>query len=172
MVLVGGIALYFLSKIFLAILRPFFLAKNIDEIDTFYNKIKKMFEKEYSEAIEFYKRWDSGDGASKKLHSEEEMKAHVDHAKVAMDHEQEVYYKFVRLKERFIQKPKELMDVIMIYKRYLKDKLAQHTESQIYSTALINGAMSLSEFEESAKEKRIILEEIERKLDSFLNVNS
>ena len=94
----------------------------------------------------------------------------VNAAKAAKAHEEEVYGKFLRLKERFIQSPDKLSESIIAYRRYLDVRMKQHQDASLFANAVTSGAISIDEIMAASKETKIVLEENERKLDRLLNL--
>lgn len=167
-IVVVGIALYFILKMVLLLLRPFFLKKFFEEIDMLYNKTKAITSKDIEMAIENLQKWQAKDISITICSSENGLQSYIKAAQADHQHEQEVYEKFLRCREKFIQNPEKLSDVIVIYKRYLTVKLKQLSDSKLFSGALASGAITSEELETSAKELRLILEENENKLDALL----
>lgn len=168
-IVIIGIAVYFLLKLALILLRPFFLAKFLEEIDMLYNKIKVITSKDIETTIENLGKWHAQDRVITIHSSEKDLQARIKDAHAADQHEKEVYEKFMRCKERFIQNPKELSNAIVAYKRYLEVKLKQSQEAKLFADVLTSGAMTFEEFEAAAKATMIILQENERKLDILLD---
>lgn len=164
-----GVVLYFLSKMALLLLRPFFLAKFLQGIDMLYNKTKAIIAKDVEEAIKNLEKYHAKDKVITTFSSENDLKARIKDAQAADQHEKEVYEKFMRCKERYIQNPKELSNAIVFYKRYLEVKLKQCQDGAIFANAVTSGAMTFEEFEAAAKQTMIILQENERKLDILLS---
>ena len=170
-IIILGLVVYFLLKIILLILRPFFLKKFLEEIDTLYNKIKAYAVKDIDTAVENLKKWHAG-GAIRIIRSEEELNQRLKDAQLADEHEKEVYEKFVRLRERFFQNPKKISDSITTCKRYLEVRLKQRQGASLFTDALTSGSITFEAFEAAAKETKIILEENERNLDILLDNQS
>ena len=168
-ILIAGGVLYFLIKIGLFLLRPFFLAKILEEIEQLYTETQAVFVKDLEQAIENSKRWRANDKILRILSSEKDFEARIQDAQAADRYNKDVHEKFIRLKERFIQNPSQLADSIVVYKRYLEMKLTQNREVAVLSQGLTSGALTLNEFESSARETRIILEELERKINVLLS---
>ena len=168
-VVLSGTAIYFLLKIGLYIYRPFLVAKLVRDIQSKYDKLQVMFNKDIELAVENLKQWESGDKVIKLSYRESELKENIIKANASKIHNQKVNEKFIRLRERFIGNPKSLSDAIASYKRYLEVKLQQKQDAFIFTNALTSGAMTFEEFQASANETMILLDECEKRLDILLD---
>ena len=163
----GGVV-YVLLKLCLYIYRPFFLSKIYREIDKMYQSLMTATEKDVRSRVNDLEKWHAGDKVITTLSSKEDLIANIKAAEVAKTHEEEVHGKFLRLNERFRQDPDKLSDSIVAYRRYLEVRLKQEQDATVFVVAMNTGAMSFDEFAAAAKETKMVLEEIERKLDILL----
>ncbi len=168
-IVLSGIVIYFLLKIGLYIYRPFFVAKLISDIQSKYDKLQVMLDKDIELAVENLKKWESEDGFFRDHSSESELKERIAEAKASKTHGQKVNEKFIRLRERFIGNPKRLSEAILSYKRYLEVKLKQRQAASIFTNAVTSGVITFEEFLASANETMIILDECEKRLDMLLD---
>lgn len=167
-IIIVGVLIYLLLKFCLYLYRPFYLSKIIRKTDKMYKKVLSHTEREVDSALEDLKKWQSGDNVHRILGSEEEALERVKAAELAKAHEEEVYRKFLRLKERFIQDYIKLADSVTTYQRYLEVRLNQIQNGALFASGVTSGAISFEEMVASRNETFIILEENERKLDRFL----
>lgn len=169
------ILVYLLIKLCLYVYRPFFLSKTFTTIEQMYKRVQIAAEKDISLAFEDLKEWRSGDRVVIGLYSEDEIMERINAAKAAKSHEEEVYDKFLRLKERFILNHDKLSESIIVYQRYLNVRLQQRqmaASAGAYATARavsFDEARAVSkEIMTAFKEIKIVLDESERKLDILL----
>lgn len=167
-ILITGMVLYFLTKIVLFLLRPFFLARFIEKIEQLYARTQAILGKDLEQAMEDLKRWHKNETSTKILYSERDLEARIRAAQAAEEHNKDVHDKFIRLQERYIHNSQKLADSILIYRRYLEIKLRQNQEATVLSSGLMLGVTTSSKFESSARETMITLQEIERKIDILL----
>ncbi len=166
-VIIGTLA-YLLIKFSLYVYRPFFLSKTFMAIEEMYNRLQIAADKDIDLDVEYLKKWQSGDGIVKAYSSEDEIMERIKTTRAAKTHEEEVYGKFLRLRERFLHNPDKLSESIVTYQRYLNIRLQQRQNAGVAANALTLGAISFDEFVAAAKETKIALEENERKLDILL----
>jgi len=167
-IIIAGILVYLLLRLCLYLYRPFFLSKTFREIEQTYNRLLTVAEKDVGSAVENLGKWQSGDKVIRTMWTEDEIKESINAAKAARAHEEEVYGKFLRLRERFLHNPDKLSESIVTYQRYLNIRLQQRQNAGVAANALTLGAISFDEFVAAAKETKIALEENERKLDILL----
>lgn len=168
-ILITGVVVYFLIKGTLFLLRPFLIAKLFKEIDQLYQKTQTIFAKDLEQTIKDLDQWHASNRTLRINSSKEDLETRLQNAQTVDKHEKEVYEKFIRLKEHFIQNPPKLAEAILIYKRYLGIRLKQNENAIVLSQALTSGVVSFNEFESSARKTIIILEELESKMDVLLN---
>jgi E3 ubiquitin-protein ligase DOA10 len=133
-----------------------------------YNRLLDAIEKDVGTWVETWEKWQSGDKVVRTQCRENDIMEHVNAAKATKAHEEEVYGKFSRLRERFILNPKKLADSIVAYRRYLQVRLQHHEDAILCESAVTSGAFSFDEMMAARKEIMIIMEENERKLDILL----
>ena len=167
-IIIAGVLIYLIVKFCLLIYRPFFLSKTFRNIDEMYNRVLNHTERSIHSALEDLKEWEAGDKVIRLVHSEDRITKNVNDAESAKAHEEEVYAKFLRLKEHFIHHPTKLAEAIAAYQRYLKVRLAQFQGASIYSSGVTSGAITFDELVKYRNEIIIILKENERKLDMLL----
>jgi hypothetical protein len=167
-ILLAGILVYLFLKFFLYLCRPFFLSRTFREIERIYNTLLIAVEKDVGSAVENLEKWRFGDEAVRMVYSENEIMESVNTAKAEKAHEEEVYGKFLRLKERFVLNPNKLTESIVVYRRYLEVRWKQREDAAIFANAVTLGAMSFDEMMAAAQETMIVLEESEGKLDFLL----
>jgi hypothetical protein len=120
-------------------------------------------------AIEHLKEFQSGSNmAVLEYGSEDRLLEDINGAKAVKKHEEEVYWKFHRLRERFITDPLKLSEVISAYQRYLQIRFTQYQDASGYASALSAGVITFDELRADAEKLKIILEENERRLDILL----
>lgn len=171
-----GILIYLLLKFGMYIYRPFYLSKLIKKAEEMYNIALSYTKREIESSIELFKKWESGDRVARIGCTEKSLRERVESSRLAKNHEEEVYEKFLRLKERFIHKTNgcgnpdytKFAETIIIYQRYLEARLKQIQNGSVLANAVTLGAISFDELEASRNEILIILEENERKLDKLL----
>jgi len=163
-----GIVLYFLVKLGLILLRPFFLSKLLNEIEELYKKTQSVLTKDVKETTENLNKWHAQDKVVQIHSSKEDLEARIQEKQKTQEHCQAIHEKFLRLKERFIHNPSKLADAIVIYKRYLEMKLLQNQSAHAHTLALTSGSVTFDEFQSSARESMIALDEIEKKIDNLL----
>jgi hypothetical protein len=164
---ISGISAYYLFKLGLYIYRPFLLSKLFRNINSEYCNLLVNLDRDINSAVASLEEYKS---SYKSPNSDRlaELQENIDRAKAFKVHEQTANEKLIRLRERYIDNPKRLSESIVVYSKYLSTKIRQRHESNVFTQALITNAMSIEEFNNSAKETVIILEECERKLDIFL----
>jgi hypothetical protein len=167
-IVIGGILVYLLLKLCLYLYRPLSLSKTFREIEQMYNRLLEALERDVGTWVETWEKWQSGDKAVRTQCRENDIMEHLNAAKAAKAHEEEVYGKFLRLRERFILNPKKLADSIVAYRRYLQVGLQHHEDAILCASAVTSGAFSFDEMMAARKEIMMILEENERKLDILL----
>ena len=138
------------------------------EIDEMYQRLITAAEKDLRSRINDLEKWHAGDKVITDLNSKDDLVANIKAAEAAKAHEEEVRGKFLRLNERFRQDPRKLSDALSTYRRYLEVRLKQEQDATLFVHAMNCGAMSFDEFTAAARETKIVLEEIERKLDVLL----
>ncbi|MGZ3636095.1 MAG: hypothetical protein ACXWMO_12745 [Syntrophales bacterium] len=167
-VVIGGILVYLLLKLCLCLYRPLFLSKTFREIEQMYNRLLDALERDVGTWVETWEEWQYGDKVVRTQCRENDIMEHINAAKAAKAHEEEVYGKFLRLRERFILNPKKLADSIVAYRRYLQVALQHYQDAMLCASAVTSGAFSFDEMMAARKEIMIIMEENERKLDILL----
>lgn len=167
-IIIVGVLIYLLLKLCLLIYRPFFLSKTLRNIDEMYNGVLNHTERSIQSALKDLKKWEAGDEYFKVFRGKDNLIESVTDAESAKAHEEEVYAKFLRLKERFVHHPIKLAESIAAYQRYLKVRLAQFHGASLLSSGVTSGAISFDEMVKSRNEIIIILKENERKLDMLL----
>jgi len=176
-IIVAGVLIYLLLKFCMHLYRPFYFVKLIKKTEEMYETVLSHTKRDIDSALEHSEKWHSGAKAQRTAYSEEEINERVKAAQVAKAHEEKVYSKFLRLKERYVQKRDtrgnsdyiKIADLIMTYQRYLEVRLNQMENGSLIVNALTSGAISFEEFEASRNDTLIILEENERKLDRLLS---
>jgi hypothetical protein len=169
--IVAGVIIYFLLKFFLYLYRPFYLQKILRRIEEKYKQVLTHTEKRLDEAIEELNEWQSDDKHSFPADTKEEALESVNNAKLNKAHEEEMYSKFLRLRERFIHNYSKLWELIIIYQRYLDFRLTHIQDAEIFALGVSSGVVSDDLFNDMIairNETLIILEESERKLDKLL----
>jgi hypothetical protein len=166
-VIIGTLA-YLLIKFSLYVYRPFFLSKTFMAIEEMYNRLQIAADKDIDLDVEYLKKWQSGDGIVKAYSSEDEIMERIKTTRAAKTHEEEVYGKFLRLRERYALNPKQLSESIVAYRRYLQVRFQHYENAMLCESAVTSGAFSFDEMMAARKEAMIILEENERKLDILL----
>jgi len=151
------------------IYRPFLLAKLIRDIQSKYDNLKVLLDKDIEEKFERLKKWESGDKVTRAGSTESEIKESIIAAEEWKTHEQKVNEKFIRLQERFIGNPKKLSETILSYRRYLEVELQDQTRAASITQSFLADAITYDEWISSANETRIIREECERRLDLLLD---
>jgi hypothetical protein len=167
-IIIAGILVYLLLRLCLYLYRPFFLSKTFREIEQTYNRLLTVAEKDVGSAVENFGKWQSGDKVIRTMWTEDEIKESINAAKAARAHEEEVYGKFLRLRERYALNPKQLSESIVAYRRYLQVRFQHYENAMLCESAVTSGAFSFDEMMAARKEAMIILEENERKLDILL----
>ena len=168
-IVIAGALIYLLFKLFLYLYRPFFLAKTFRKIDQMYNRLLTNADKTIDEWIEGLEAWRSDEVAARiAYHSEDELIKNLNDAKEDKTHEEEVYGKFLRCRERFVYDPEKLSESIVTYQRYLNVRLKQIVDAPMIAKALEIQVMSFDEMLSQQNETMIVLEESERKLDMLL----
>lgn len=165
-IIIAGFVIYILLKFGLYLYRPFYLSKILRKIDEKYKKVLTHAERDYDEVLEYLKKSQSDDKPHPLSVSEEEWRKRVKHAELYKSHEEEVYSKFLRLRERFINNYIKLAESITTYQRYIDVRLSQ-INWQMLLRQCSHKEISL-EIMASINETTIILEENERKLDNLL----
>jgi len=167
--ILAGFVIYLIAKICLYIYRPFFISKTLNKMHTQYSKLIAVANKEVERCSNDYEKWKSGDSVLVDMYSEGQCKNAIKGALEWKNHEQEVYEKFIRLRERSAGNYKKLGETISACMTYLnlREKVSQTrvTDMQAFSA----GAITFAEFEASTNEGRIMIEEGERRLDVLLN---
>ena len=151
-IIIAGILVYLLLKLCLYL----------------YRRLLTAIERDVGYWVETLERWQSGDKVVRTSCRENDIMENINAAKAAKAHEEEVYGKFLRLKERFILNPKKLWESIVAYRRYLRISLQHHEDAMLCASAVTSGAFSFDEMMAARKEIMIILEKDERKLDILL----
>jgi hypothetical protein len=164
-----GFAVYLLFKLAIYFYRPIFLRKMLFETEDEYRKLLDTLNKEIEAKEEDYTKWKSGTPVAVLSNSEDEFKQRIQEAMDPKKHEEEVYEKFIRLRERSVGNYKAFGKAILSYKRYLALLARQSEHANIYTGALSVGSTTFEEFSTAAKEDRIAIEESERQLDLLLN---
>jgi hypothetical protein len=170
-IVIAGILVYLLIKFCLHLYRPFFLNKTFRKIEQMYNGLLTALEKDVGYWVETWGEWQSGDNVVRIQCREDDIMQNINAAKVAKAHEEEVYRKFLRLRERYAinpLNPKKLSESIIAYRRYLEVRVKQNQDGKLFASAVTSGAISIGEMMAAAKETIIVLEENERKLDNLL----
>jgi hypothetical protein len=162
------VVLYLLISFVLRALRPILLAKYLDEADVLYDKVKKLAEKDYREAMNYLTTLDTDADTLFPL-TREEVHAQIEAAKASIQNMQVVHDKFIRLKIRYGSNRKRLSKTIVAYKTYLEMTLKRYEKAKYMTNALHMGSITFDDFMASSKEYQIILEECERNLDVLLN---
>ncbi|MGO9136925.1 MAG: hypothetical protein ACLP9S_15875 [Syntrophales bacterium] len=133
-----------------------------------YYRLLTVAEKDVSSWVETLGKWQSGDKVIRPQYSEDEIMESINVAKAAKAHEEEVYGKFLRLRERYVSSPKKLSESIVAYQGYLEIRF-QHYQDEMLSASLVtSGAFSFDEMMAAQKKIMMVLEEHERKLDFLL----
>ena len=165
-IVIAGALLYLLLKFCLYLYRPFFLSKTYRKIDQMYNRLLTNAEKNIEEWIEGMEAWRSNEVAARLTYrSEDEIIEEINNAKEDKAHEEKVYGKFLRCRERFVNNPSKLSGSIVAYQRYLDARLKLIEYPEIFVMAGPSRAMNFDEMMAVKKEAMIVLEENERKLD-------
>lgn len=167
-IVIAGTLVYLLLKFCLYIYRPFFLSRAFREIDQMYNRLLTAAVKDVGSAVKVLERWQSNDKVVRDLSSEDQIMENINASKTATAREEEVYGKFLRCRERFVQNPSKLSESIVAYRRYLEVRLKQCKDATLFAGAVTSGVMSFDEMMAEKKETMIVLEENERKLDILL----
>ena len=167
-IVIGGILGYLLFKLCLYLYRPFFLTKTLREMEQKYDRLLTALEKDVGYWVESLEKWQSGDTVVRTSIRENDVMESINAAKAAKAHEEEVYGKYLRLKERFILNPKKLWESIVAYRRYLRVSLQHHEDAMLCASLVTSEACSFDEMMAARKEIMIILEKDERKLDILL----
>jgi hypothetical protein len=173
-VALGGVILYGFIKVALFIFRPFYIRKYLRALDALYGKVHNECVKDFESAVSMLDEWKKADDNSsiRRIKTEESLNDTIESARTALEHEEQLNDKFTRLQVRFQLKPEKLGEGISHYKSYLDVKVKHNQETSIYTSALTTGVTTLEEFAEHAKKTRIVLEELERKIDVLLNEQS
>lgn len=145
--------------------RPFYFSKIIRKTDEMYKKVLSHIESEIESSLENLKKYQSGEKKTCMPHYEDRMHERIKDAELDKTHEEEVYSKFLRLKERFIQDYIKLADSVTTYQRYLEVRLNRIQ----YAAIIASGAIRPEEIVALNNKTLIILEENERKLDTLLS---
>jgi hypothetical protein len=170
-IIIAGILVYLLLKFCLYLYRPFHISKTFLEIEQKYKRLLTAIEKNLDSWVETLEKYRSGDKIVRtEIGDENEIMKRYHEAKAEKTHEEEMYGKFLRLRERFFYplNPEKLTQSVMLYQRYLKIKLQQRQNASIYGDAIIMGAMSFDEIKALADETKIILDDCEEKIDILL----
>ena len=133
-----------------------------------YERLVDAAEKDVRSAVDALEKWHSGDKVTVAISSKDALIANIKTAEAAKAHEEEVHGKFLRLNERFRLDSEKLSDSIVTYRRYLGVRLKQQQDATLFVHAMEIGAMGFDEFAATAKDTKIVLEEIERRLDTLL----
>jgi hypothetical protein len=116
-IVVGGI--YLFMKVALYIYRPLYLTKVVRDIQTKYEKLLMILNKEIEAEAENLQKWVAGDHITMRVyHDESELQARLATANEAKLHEQKNYDKFLRTRERFLDNYEKLAEAIVLYRRY------------------------------------------------------
>lgn len=167
-IVIAGISVYLLLMLCLYLSRPFFLSKTFREIEQMYNRLLTEAEKCVGLAVENLGKWQSGDNAIRAIWTEDEIKESINAAKAAKAHEEEVYGKFLRLRERYVLNPKKLSESIVAYRKHLQIRFQHYEDAMLCESAVISGAFSIDEMMAARRKVMIALEKNERKLDILL----
>ena len=168
-IVISGFAIYLLLKIVLYIYRPFYLAKLIREIQSKYDNLLIILNKDIELEVGNLKQWESGDDVMRLVyHDSSEFQERITKANDLKLREQNNYEKFIRLRERFVSNYEKLAEAIVTYGRYLDIKLKQDEMATAFSMAGASEVMSFEERLSIATEFKIASEEWERKLDNLL----
>ena len=167
-IVIAGILVYPFLKLCLYLYRPFFLTRTFREIEKIYNRLLTAAEKDVGSWVDTWEEWQSGDKVVRTMYRENDIMEHINAAKAAKAHEEEVYGKFLRLRERFILNPKKLSASIVAYRRYLQVRLQHHEDAILCACAVTAGAFSFDDMMVARKKIMIIMKENERKLDILL----
>ena len=167
-IFVAGTLVYLLSKLYLCLYRPFILFTTFGKIEQMYNRLLTDAERDVSSAVENLDKWVSGDKAVRTVYTEGIIMERIIAAKAVIAHEEEVYGKFMSLRERFVQDHKELLESIVAYRRYLEVRLKHRQDAKLFASEATSGSMSLDEIIATSKKTMTVLEENERKLDIIL----
>jgi hypothetical protein len=167
-IVIAGILAYLLFNLCLYLYRPFFLSKTFREIEQMYNRLLTALEKDVGSWVETLEEWHSGDEVIRTEHRENEILESINAAKATKAHEEEVYGKFLRLRERFVLNPKKLSASIVAYRSYLQVRLQHHEDAMLCACAVTAGAFSFDDMMAARKKIMIIMKENERKLDILL----
>lgn len=167
-IVIAGILVYLLLMFCLYLSRPFFLSRTFREIEQMYNRLLTEAEKCVSSAVENLGKWQSGDNVIRAIWTEDKIKESIDAVKAAKAHEEEVYEKFLKLRERYALNPKKLSESIVAYRRYLEVRFQHYEDAMLCESAVTSGAFSIDELIAARKEAMIALEKNERKLDILL----
>jgi hypothetical protein len=159
---------YLLFKLCLYLYRPFFFSRTFREIEQMHNRLLTDAEKDVGTWVETLGKWQSGDEVIRKQYSEDEIMESINAAKAAKAHEEEVYGKFLRLRERYALNPKKLSESIVAYRGYLEVRFQHHQDEMLCASAVTSGAFSFDEMMAARKKTMMVLEENERKLDILL----
>jgi hypothetical protein len=133
-----------------------------------YNRLLTVAEEDVGSTVETLGKWQSGDKVTMTEHNEDEIMESINAAKAEKAHEEEVYGKFLRLRERYALNPKKLSESIVAYRGYLEDRFQHYQDEMLCASAATSGAFSFDEMMAARKKAMIVLEENERKLDILL----
>lgn len=125
---------YLLPKLYLWLYRPFFLSRTFREIEQMYNRVLIDAEKDVSSADENLGKWVSGDKVVRTVYTEGIIMERIVAAKAAIAHEEEVYGKYLSLRERFVRDHKELLESIVAYRRYLEVRLKHRQDAKLFAS--------------------------------------
>lgn len=169
-VTIAGGGIYILLKLTIFYYRPVAMRKAFEEIQGQYDKLLSIYNTELNTAIKNLQEWQSGN-ASKIMQmatDEHNLIENVTEAKKRKEHEVEIYYRYLKLKERFVYDRKKLAEAILSYDRCLSLKLEQISAGDRYVSMLEGNAITMDKFIESGNEMRIAIQESERRLDVLL----
>lgn len=168
LIIIGGCLLYLLLKFALIIFRPFLVYKTLNNIDEMYGRVLDLTKKNVEASFEELSEWEAADNIIRVIREEDHIYKDINDAKSSQLHEEEMYSKFIRLRERFLHNNEKLSESIIVYQRYLKVRLKQIQDASIYSRGVTLGVISFDEMRSKSREEMIILEENERTIDILL----
>lgn len=166
--LIGGIGVLLYKYASVAI-RVYFFNRTIDDIENMYSRILRFKEQAIEDALEDLKDLKSGDHVISALRSEQELIQEFKETKSFKKHEEEIRLKYCRLREKFIHNYPKLCESIVIYQRYLKNRLWQIQDASIYSRGFISGVIDYDEFVSKGLEQIAVIDENEKKINKLLS---
>lgn len=161
--------IYFAYKAINAYLKIRFLAKAEDEVNSLKAAIQNNLNRDVEEHMaKFDSYHDPKNHVTRMFVTEEELVDRIKRLQAELEHENAVYFKFVRARERFKLDKKNSNMALLHYHYYLRTKNQFLRNADSTGAYLEHGIKSIEQLHTESVEFKIMLEEAEAKLDLLL----